>query len=52
MLDYLDSVSLADLVEQQTQKAKAGRLAVAVLHDSRLQPRAKKNIVVNERATG
>ena len=52
MLDYLDSVTLADLVEQQTQKAKNERLAVAVLHDSRLQPRAKKDLVVNEQATG
>lgn len=52
MLDYLDSVTLADLVEQQTQKAKAGRLAVAVLHDSRLQPRARKSTVVNGQVTG
>jgi Rrf2 family iron-sulfur cluster assembly transcriptional regulator len=52
MLDYLDSVTLADLVEQQNQKAKAGRTSVAVLHDSRLQPRAKKSIVVNEQAQG
>jgi Rrf2 family iron-sulfur cluster assembly transcriptional regulator len=52
MLAYLDSVTLADLVEQQNQKAKANRTSVAVLHDSRLQPRAKKPIVINEQAQG
>jgi Rrf2 family iron-sulfur cluster assembly transcriptional regulator len=51
MLDYLDSVTLADLVHQQTQKAKTGRSSVAVLHDSRLHPRVKKS-VVNEQAAG
>ena len=30
MLDYLDSVTLADLVEQQTHKARTGKFAVAV----------------------
>jgi len=39
MLDYLDSVTLADLVEQQKQKPKAGGTSVAVLHDSRLRQR-------------
>ena len=52
MLDYLDSVTLADLVEQQNQRATAGRTSVAVLHDSRLQSRAKKPVVVNEQAQG
>ena len=33
MLDYLDSVTLAELVEQQNQRATAGRTSVAVLHD-------------------
>jgi Rrf2 family iron-sulfur cluster assembly transcriptional regulator len=52
MLDYLDSVTLADLVEQQNQRATAGKTSVAVLHDSRLQSRAKKPVVVNEQAQG
>jgi len=52
MLDYLDSVTLADLVEQQNQKAKASRTSVSVLHDSRLQSRAKKPLVVNEQTQG
>ena len=39
MLDYLGSVTLADLVEQQNQKSKASRPTVAVLHDSRLRRR-------------
>jgi hypothetical protein len=42
---------LADLVEQQNQKA-TGRTSIAVLHDSRLQSRAKKPVVVNEQAQG
>ena len=50
---YLDSVTLADLVEQQNQKANASRTSVAVvLHDSRLQTRAKKPMVFNERPKG
>jgi Rrf2 family transcriptional regulator, iron-sulfur cluster assembly transcription factor len=40
MVDYLDSVSLADLVEQQ--KARIGKeVAAAVLHDNRGRPRAE-----------
>ena len=50
MLDYLDSVTLADLVDQQNRKAKSGHPSVAVLHDSRLQPRVKKPLDLNERA--
>ena len=46
MLDYLDSVTLADLVEQQNQRIKGSQGTVAVLHDSRLRQRA----AVNERA--
>ena len=46
MLDYLDSVTLADLVAQQNQRIKGSQETVAVLHDSRLRLRAE----VNERA--
>lgn len=52
MLDYLDSVTLADLVEQQNRKARASGTSVAVLHDSRLQTRAKKPTLENEQAQG
>jgi Rrf2 family iron-sulfur cluster assembly transcriptional regulator len=48
MLDYLDSVTLADLVEQQNRKLS--NTSVAVLHDSRLQTRAKKPVGLNEQA--
>ncbi|MGH6612001.1 MAG: Fe-S cluster assembly transcriptional regulator IscR [Burkholderiaceae bacterium] len=37
MLDYLDSVTLADLVEQQHQRAQGRETKVAVLHDNRLR---------------
>jgi Rrf2 family iron-sulfur cluster assembly transcriptional regulator len=50
MLDYLDSVTLADLVDQQTRKVKESHTSVAVLHDSRLRPRVKKPMDSNERA--
>ena len=49
MFDYLNSVTLADLVEQQRQKATAKESTVAVLHDSRLQ-RGTAHWVVNERS--
>ena len=52
MIDYLDSVTLADLVEQQNKKPEAGNTSVAVLHDSRLQSRMNKSLVANERAQG
>ena len=52
MLDYLDSVTLADLVDQQNRKAKVGNTSVAVLHDSRLQSRANRPVGVNEQAQG
>jgi len=42
MLDYLDSVTLADLVEQQNRKATGDKPAVAVLHDSRLRRAGKQ----------
>ena len=48
MLDYLDSVTLADLVEQQKQKPKAGGATVAVLHDSRLRPHGAASKRVRE----
>jgi Rrf2 family iron-sulfur cluster assembly transcriptional regulator len=39
MVEYLDSVSLADLVEQQ--KLRVDKPAMpSVLHDNRLRPRA------------
>ncbi len=41
MLDYLDSVTLADLVEHQNQKSRMKTTKVAVLHDARLQPRIR-----------
>lgn len=50
MLDYLDSVTLADLVEQQNQRANASATTVAVLHDSRLRQGGKRPIAVNEQA--
>ena len=50
MLDYLDSVTLADLVEQQNQRARAKEAKVAVLHDSRLMPRQKQHVAANEQA--
>ncbi len=37
MRDYLDSVTLADLVEHQNHKTRSGATTVAVLHDSRLR---------------
>jgi Rrf2 family transcriptional regulator, iron-sulfur cluster assembly transcription factor len=49
MLDYLNSVTLADLVEEQRQKARAKETTVAVLHDSRLQRGAKQSASANER---
>ena len=52
MLDYLDSVTLADLVDQQNRKANASHALVAVLHDSRLKPRGKKPLDLSERAQG
>ena len=52
MLDYLDSVTLADLVDQQNRKASSSHTSVAVLHDSRLQARGKKPLDLNERAQG
>jgi len=42
MVDYLDSVSLHDLVEQQRQKMAQQGVNVAVLHDNRRQPRAPR----------
>ena len=50
MLDYLDSVTLADLVEQQKQKPKAGSASVAVLHDSRLRQRGVVSKQAREQA--
>ena len=52
MLDYLDSVTLADLVDQQNRKASSSHTSVAVLHDSRLRPRGKTPLDLNERAQG
>jgi len=52
MLDYLDSVTLADLVDQQNRKARSSHASVAVLYDSRLQPRGKKPLDLNERPQG
>ena len=43
MLDYLDSVTLADLVEQQNQRAHSRQDIGSVLHDSRLCSRARRN---------
>ncbi|MEP6609554.1 MAG: Fe-S cluster assembly transcriptional regulator IscR [Burkholderiaceae bacterium] len=51
MFDYLNSVTLADLVEQQRQKARTKNSTVAVLHDSRLQSRGSKP-VAGEQAQG
>lgn len=42
MVDYLDSVSLHDLVEQQRQKMAQQGVNVAVLHDNRRQSRAPR----------
>lgn len=50
MLDYLDSVTLANLVEQQNHRARTKEAKVAVLHDSRLMPRPKQHIAANEQA--
>lgn len=52
MFDYLNSVTLADLVAQQNQRTKANVTMVAVLHDSRLQRRAKRDGDVNKQAQG
>lgn len=48
MLDYLDSVTLGDLVEQQNQKNLGKRETVAVLHDSRLKLREKRFVAADE----
>ena len=48
MLDYLDSVTLADLVEQQNRRASAGEAKVAVLHDSRLRQRQGRVTAVGQ----
>ena len=50
MLDYLNSVTLADLVAQQAEKAKRGNTTVAVLHDSRLRRAHKAQSRVGNRA--
>lgn len=42
MVDYLDSVSLHDLVEQQREKMAQQGVNVAVLHDNRRQSRAPR----------
>ncbi len=50
MLDYLDSVTLGDLVEQQNQKKRGRQETVAVLHDSRLKQREKRLVAADEQA--
>jgi Rrf2 family iron-sulfur cluster assembly transcriptional regulator len=44
MVDYLDSVSLLDLVEQQRQKLAQQGANVAVLHDNRREPRTPRPV--------
>jgi Rrf2 family transcriptional regulator, iron-sulfur cluster assembly transcription factor len=48
MIDYLDSVTLADLVEHN-RRTKQGEAKVAVLHDGRLRQR-RPEAGINERA--
>lgn len=57
MFDYLNSVTLADLVEQQRQKGRAKESTavvstVVVVHDNRLQRGAKLPIPPDERTQG
>ena len=52
MFDYLNSVTLADLVEQQRVKARSKDGAVVVVHDNRPQRAAKVQVAVNGRSQG
>jgi predicted aldo/keto reductase-like oxidoreductase len=44
MVDYLDSVSLHDLVEQQKQRMAQQGVSLAVLHDNRREARAARPV--------